>query len=157
MFWKHVDHALIALGLVTAGLALGRGLGSTQAEPQLSAAVKGPGPRSLEATVFLPLADNDGRPFADDEWDRALVPLVTRFGGATLGAPQEGYWLGSDGRPRREPVRPVIVSFAPARLGEFRAAAHEVGRRLRQEAVYVRFHEPCVELLPVAGRRPAAD
>src|SRR5262249_25970512 len=39
-------------------------------------------------------------------------------------------------------------------LGEFREAVHVAGQRLGQEAMYVRFEEPRVDLIPVAVARP---
>src|SRR5262245_35024573 len=46
--------------------------------------------RRWEATVLLPLADNEGQSFADVTWQEALAVLVTPFGGATLGEPLDG-------------------------------------------------------------------
>jgi hypothetical protein len=110
-----------------------------------------PAARHWEATVFLPLADNRGRSFTETTWHEALARLVTPFGGATLGEPREGCWLDARGRVCREQVRPVVVSFAPERLNEFRRAVHDVGRCLGQEAMYVRFEEPFVDLIPVGA------
>ena len=106
-------------------------------------------PRRWEATVYLPLADNQGRPFAEADWQAALERLVVPFGGATLGQPLEGCWLDDRRRMCREPVRPVVVSFAHGRLEEFRRVVHHVGQHLGQEAMYVRFEEPHVQLIPV--------
>jgi hypothetical protein len=106
-------------------------------------------PRRLEATVYLPRHADDGKPFPDGLWDEALSLLVKEFGGATLGPETEGCWLGADGNVRRERVRPVVVSFEPDRLPAFRRTLNEVGRVLGQEAMYVRFEEPRVEVLRV--------
>jgi hypothetical protein len=106
-------------------------------------------PRHLEATIFLPLTGHADRPFTEAEWHKAVDLLVAEFGGATLGAPQEGCWRDSEGRLQREPVRPVIVSFEHERLADFRRTIDEVGRRLGQEAIYARFEEPRIELRPV--------
>jgi hypothetical protein len=106
-------------------------------------------PRRLEATIFLPLIGHADRPFTEAEWHQAVNLLVAEFGGATLGAPQEGCWRDAEGRLQREPVRPVIVSFAPERLADFRRTIDEMGRRLGQEAIYARFEEPRIELRPV--------
>ncbi|HVK18732.1 MAG TPA: DUF1772 domain-containing protein [Fimbriiglobus sp.] len=122
--------------------------GRTPIDWPADAAVE-PAPRRLEATVYLPLTDNEGQPFTETTWHEALERLVAPFGGATLGEPQEGCWLDARGRMCRERVRPVVVSFAPERLGEFRRAVHGVGQRLGQEVVYVRFEEPRVDLIPV--------
>jgi hypothetical protein len=105
--------------------------------------------RRLEATVLVPLVDNDNKQIEPENWQDAVEPLVRGFGGATLGAPAEGRWVDGTGRLRREEVRPVVVSFEAHRLEEFRRAVHEVGRRLGQETMYVRFEEPRIELLPV--------
>jgi hypothetical protein len=106
--------------------------------------------RRWEATVYLPLVDNADQPLSDDDWLEAVGPLVNGLGGATLGAPVEGCWRDTTGRLRREPVRPVTVSFEPHLLKDFRRALDAVGRRLGQEAIYVRYEEPRVELRPVA-------
>jgi hypothetical protein len=111
----------------------------------------GPAPRCWEATVYLPLADNEGRSFAEAAWREALEGLVAPFGGATLGEPQDGCWVDPRGRVCRERVRPVVVSFAPDRLDEFRHAVRGAGTRLGQQAMYVRLEEPRVELVPVGA------
>jgi hypothetical protein len=131
-----------------------RGRGPCPPGVPAEAAAEGPVPRRLEATVLLPLADNDGRPFAEAAWQEALDELVAPFGGATLGPPLEGCWLDARQRVCREPVRPIVVSFAPERLNEFRHAVHNVGKRLGQEAMYIRFEEPRIELLIVGAARP---
>jgi hypothetical protein len=102
-------------------------------------------PRRLEATIVLPVVDNNGRPL-DAPWQAALELLTKEFGGATLGPAQEGCWRDGQGKLRREPVRPVVVSFERGRLGRFREVLDEVGRKLGQEAVYARFEEPRVEV-----------
>jgi hypothetical protein len=145
---------LIGAGLLLTGFAVGRFVvpspvlkaGSAQ---QMDLAGQPPR-RSLEATVYLPLADNQGQAFTQQRWDEALEVLVVTFGGATLGPPQEGCWLDVEGQMQREPIRPVIVSFAPQRLSEFRKAIHDVGRHLGQKAIYFRREESRVELIPVA-------
>jgi hypothetical protein len=113
----------------------------------------GPAPRCWEATVYLPLADNAGATFTAVTWQGALDELVIPFGGATLGEPQDGCWVDPRGRVCRERVRPVVVSFAPDRLDEFRHAVRGAGTRLGQQAMCVRLEEPRVELVPVSGDR----
>jgi hypothetical protein len=146
---------LIGAGVLTAGIAVGRytvparDLAVRPNDVPAEVGVGEPAPRRWEATVYLPLSDNQGRAFAERAWHEALEALVTPFGGATLGQPQEGCWLDARRRVCREQVRPVVVSFAPDRLDEFRRAVHGVGKHLGQEAMYVRFEEPRVELIAV--------
>ena len=106
-----------------------------------------PAATHFEATVYLPLADNSGRSFPNEVWEQALAGLVTPFGGGTLGEPQEGCWVGADGRLVRERVRPVVISFAPARADQLRSAVRRLRQDLSQEAVYVRYGETRVELI----------
>jgi hypothetical protein len=58
-------------------------------------------PNAVEATVYLTLADNTGRPFPEGLWDQALALLVTPFGGGDRRRPARGV-LGR----RRRPTRP---------------------------------------------------
>jgi hypothetical protein len=114
-------------------------------------------PRRIEATVFLPLVDNDDHPFPEDAWRDVLGLFADKFGGATLGPSLEGCWRDDAGRLRREPVRPVVVSFDPEHLARFRQVLDAAGSRLGQEAVYVRFEEPHVELRRVPDRPPKSE
>jgi hypothetical protein len=106
-------------------------------------------PASLEGTIYLPLNDNQGAAFTDDELQAAIKPLVRQFGGATLGGKRRGFWLADDRRVQSEPIQLLTVSFPRGRLSAFRQAVAEVGRRLGQQSMYVRFEEPRVELVAV--------
>jgi len=108
-------------------------------------------PRRWEATVYLPLADNNGKPFTEQDWNDALGILVTECGGATLGFRREGVWVDDRTKTRREEMRAVIVSFPHDRLDSFRRALLDAGRRLGQEAMFVRLEEPRIEILTVPG------
>lgn len=132
---------LLGVALFAVGLAVG-GLG-VYAWDHRSA---GP-PRQLEATVFLPTQDRHGTPFPDGRWQEAVKLLVAAAGGATVGPPQEGWWQTDSSTVVHEPVRPVIVSFPRDVLPRFRQATLEVGRLLEQQAIYVRYEEPRVELI----------
>jgi hypothetical protein len=113
--------------------------------------------RVWEATVFVPVVDSEGQRFNEPDWQRALDILVADFGGATLGNEQEGWWLDARKQIHREAVRPVTISFARSRLEEFRTSVREVGRRLRQESMYVRLEEPRVEVLTVPVENSEKD
>lgn len=102
-----------------------------------------------EATVYLPMVDNDGRRFTSEEFQVALHVLVNGIGGATLIEEREGYWLDSGKNLCREPVRPVLVSFTYGQLDAFRTTVREVGRRLGQAVIYYRLEKLHVEMLAV--------
>jgi hypothetical protein len=143
-FVKFVPRGLLGVVLFAAGLAVG-GLGVYTWEHRPSSL-----PRRLEATVLLPTQDDKGAAFPDERWQEALRLLVDECGGATVGPPQEGWWQDDSKSITREPVRPVVVSFPKDRLAGFRVAVTEAGRRLGQRAVYVRYEEPRLEILPIA-------
>jgi hypothetical protein len=113
--------------------------------------------RVWEATILVPVVDGNGQRFNEPDWQRALDILVADFGGATLGSEQEGWWLDSHKQVHREAVRPVTISFDRHRLDEFRSSVREVGRRLRQEAMYVRLEEPRVEVLTIPVENSEKD
>jgi hypothetical protein len=74
---------------LVAALINGRSVGP-QVQPsdaRAEAVADSPVPRRWEATVYLPLADNQGRQFSEAVWQEALEGLVVPFGGATLGHP----------------------------------------------------------------------
>jgi hypothetical protein len=146
---KHRRRVLWGLGLFLAGLLLG----GTAVFFWMRAEEEGLPPRRWEATVYLPLTDNAGKPFSEQDWDDAVGILVAESGGATLGFKREGIWVDERKHTRRESVRAVVVSFPRDRLANFRRALVEAGRRLGQEAVYVRLEEPRVEILTVPAKK----
>jgi hypothetical protein len=153
---------LPALGCMAVGFVLGgSALVGWDRAPRLGAdppaKVEEPPPRSWEASVYLPLTNNQGKRFAEADLQAALTLVVRRFGGATFAEEWEGYWLNDQQRLQREPVRRLIVSFDRSRLGEFRQVLRAVGRRLGQQAVYFRLEEPRVELLRVARDEPEKE
>jgi hypothetical protein len=136
------------LGWFLLGTAAGAGIVQMVHRPAAPVPSELP-PRRLEATVFLPLVDHEGRALPEAEWQSGVDVFVERFGGATLGARCEGCWRDAQGKPSREPVRPVVVSFEAGRLPEFRQSLLAVGRLLKQDVLYTRYEEPRIELLRV--------
>jgi hypothetical protein len=143
-------HKLMGLAFFLAGIAVGGLIMLAWEEHQAAS-------RRWEATAYVPLVDNDGKPFAESEWQEALHVLVSDFGGATVGPPQEGWWLDDGRQVHREPVRPVTVSFERSRLADFRRSIRAVGQRLGQQEMYVRLEEPRIEVLPVASGLPGKE
>lgn len=99
-----------------------------------------------EATLYLP-APVAGHPHLnDDAWKAALAEFTRPFGGATLVGPVEGLWHAEDGKLASEAVRPVVVSFPAELLPEFKERLKALRQRLNQEALYIRYERPLVEL-----------
>jgi hypothetical protein len=139
---------LIGLGLITLGIFLGAAgvllWQNVQEPPGMSPAAPG---RQYEATVYLPLQDNHGKEFPQEEWLAAIDILVQEFGGATLAEKHQGFWVNGHNAVQREPVQLLKITFDPDRLDRFRQKVREVGWRLGQESMYVRFEEPRVEMI----------
>jgi hypothetical protein len=153
---KLLARGLFSTSLFLSGLFLG-GFTVQRWEDHYPRAVEELPPRVWQATVYLPLVDNAGQPFSDELWQEAVEVFVSRFGGATLGGPQDGRWLDAQERVHREPIRPVVISFERRKLGDFRRTLREVGERLGQEAMYVLLEEPRVELVQVGPERSEKD
>ncbi len=130
---------LLAIGAIAGGMFVGY-----QAKPSHANLS-----HRLEATIHLPTRGNPDHPFTERQWDDAVALLAKEFGGATLGAECEGCWIDGQGLMQREPVRLVIISFEAGRLGRFREVVRETGRRLGQEALYIRYEEPGIDILGV--------
>jgi hypothetical protein len=106
-------------------------------------------PASLEGTIYLPLNDNHGIAFTPEQLEEAIKLLIRQMGGATLGDKRRGFWLANDQRVQSEPIQLLTVSFPRGRLDDFRKAVTDMGRRLGQQSMYIRFEEPRIELLDV--------
>ncbi len=89
--------------------------------------------------IFLPIADNDGRPFPREMFHALREELTARFGGATVyaQAPAQGFWAASDGTSRDDIV---IFEVMCDRLDEpwWRARREALESEFRQEEVIVR-------------------
>jgi hypothetical protein len=138
---------LIGMVLLAVGMVLGAvGILLWQSVQEWAPGKETAPPRMYEATIYLPLQDNQGVEFHREEWLAAIEILIQDFGGGTLGARQEGFWQSGE-HIQREPVQLLTISFERERLGRFREKVREVGRRLGQDSVYVRFEEPRIELI----------
>jgi hypothetical protein len=94
--------------------------------------------------IFLPLADNEGRPFGREAFRDVREELVERFGGLTAftRAPAEGLWADEDGG---QPVKDDIVVFE-VMDGRFdrtwwRAYRERLEARFRQDEILIRATE----------------
>lgn len=93
--------------------------------------------------VFLPLADNQGRPFAVALYNQVQDELLQRFGGLTLygQSPVRGYWLDhSQARPavRRDALLLLEVMVVELDAAWWRAYRQQLEQRFAQKTLLVR-------------------
>jgi len=97
--------------------------------------------------ILLPLADNDGKPFAADLHGQVRDELVEHFGGVTAftRSPAEGLWKeGGDGASRDDIIIFEVMADWLDRSW-WRGYRAELERRFAQDEIVVRAIE--VELL----------
>ncbi|RUU08296.1 hypothetical protein EOD10_28970 [Mesorhizobium sp. M7A.T.Ca.TU.009.01.3.2] len=90
--------------------------------------------------ILLPRADNDGRPFEREAFDRVKEELAARFDGVTayLQAPAEGLWRkGADSAIDEIVIFEVMAEEAD--LSDWCARRSELERRFRQDRVIIRY------------------
>lgn len=90
--------------------------------------------------ILLPRADNDGKPFAREEFDRVKEDLASKFDGVTayLQAPAEGLWhQGGQGGGDDIVIFEVMVQQID--LADWRDRRTELERRFRQDMVIIRY------------------
>jgi hypothetical protein len=92
--------------------------------------------------ILLPRADNDGQPFAPEDFDRVKEELAGRFQGVTayLQAPAEGLWR-KGGRSDHDHIVIFEVMADELDLCDWRARRAGLERRFRQHRVIIR-HMP---------------
>lgn len=90
--------------------------------------------------ILLPRADNDGRPFAREEYDRVKEELLRHFEGVTayLQAPAEGLWRQGGETDADEIVIFEIMVEEPD-LVDWRRRRAELERRFRQDTIIIRY------------------
>jgi hypothetical protein len=154
---KPVRLFVLLAAVFVAGVALGAVAILFLTERQRAAESSESVPRRCEATVYLPLHDNNDRPFLKEKREQAISVFVVQFGGATLTDRVEGCWRDGNGAVRYEPIQLLVVSFEPWRLDEFRHVLEQAGRLLDQEEMYARIEEPRILRLPITGQSSAKD
>lgn len=89
--------------------------------------------------ILLPRADNKGRPFEREDFDRLKEELATQFGGVTayLQSPAEGLWRQGAGSDIDEIVVFEVMT-EEVDLADWRARRSELERHFRQDKVIIR-------------------
>ena len=97
--------------------------------------------------ILLPLADNEGKPFAAGLHSAVRDELAEHFGGVTAftRSPAEGLWKEGDGEPDRDDIVILEVMADWLDRGWWRDYRAQLEARFRQEEIVVRARE--IELL----------
>lgn len=97
--------------------------------------------------ILLPLADNEGKPFAAELHATVREELVEHFGGVTAftRSPAEGLWKEGGSEPGRDEIVILEVMADWLDRGWWRNYRTELERRFRKDEIAVRARE--VELL----------
>ncbi len=90
--------------------------------------------------ILLPRADNTGRPFDRQEFDRVKEELAADFEGVTayLQAPAEGLWRES-GQTDNDDIVMFEVMAQEIDLQDWQRRRTELERRFRQDKVIIRY------------------
>jgi hypothetical protein len=90
--------------------------------------------------ILLPVADNSGRSFSQEEFDLVKQELAQRFKGVTafLQAPAEGLWRHEDGSDRdRIVIFEVMVEDVD--IADWRRRRTDLERQFRQDRIVIRY------------------
>jgi hypothetical protein len=90
--------------------------------------------------ILLPRADNTGRPFDREAFDRLKEDLAADFEGVTayLQAPAEGLWR-EGGQTDNDDIVIFEVMTEEIDLQDWRRRRSELERRFRQDKVIIRY------------------
>ncbi|WP_376706041.1 hypothetical protein RQ479_29635 [Mesorhizobium sp. ISC25] len=90
--------------------------------------------------ILLPRADNSGRPFPKQEFDRIKEELAQQFAGVTafLQAPAEGLWR-QGGECSNDEIVIFEVMTEEIDLRAWRTRRADLERRFRQDEVIIRY------------------
>ena len=90
----------------------------------------------MKFTTLIPTRHNDGTQVEQRELQDILQEFWTNYGGATVEAKVQGYWL-DDGTLYEDECLKIVVSCGNERLAEVEQHLIKIGQRLKQEAMYL--------------------
>jgi hypothetical protein len=98
----------------------------------------------MQFITYLPTHYNDGTQVPESEIQDIIRELFDAFGGATISGTVEGYWKDTaTGQAFTDESWRVEIATERERLAEVQTIVLEIGKRLRQEAMYleVRYYD----------------
>jgi hypothetical protein len=88
-------------------------------------------------TTIIPKRRNNGKPIKVAELNDIMQSLAEQFGGATLEGETQGIWIDEEARRTyKDTGIRVTVACKREQIGQAETAVIEIGRRLRQKAMY---------------------
>ena len=92
--------------------------------------------------IFLPLADNEGRRFGRELYERVRKELIERFGGLTAftRSPAEGLWT-DEGETTRDDIVIFEVMADALDRGWWSQYRRQLEQRFAQEVILIRAGE----------------
>lgn len=97
--------------------------------------------RARRYDLFLPLEDNEGRPFEDDQFDQVERRLLARFGGLTAQQrdfPLKGIWQGETRLYLDQVIILTVLDFRRAGSARFLAGLKKLLlRAFAQEEILI--------------------
>lgn len=90
----------------------------------------------MKFTVLIPLADNNGKPFAKAKLAAIADRFSETFGGSTVEGPVSGTWKNAAGELARDQLLKLTVVTSNNREDEARRMARRLCRELKQDAIY---------------------
>ena len=90
----------------------------------------------MKFTTLIPIRYNDGTPIDPGDLQDIQSEFWHKYGGATFENTVQGYWL-DDGTLYQDECLKIVVSCDNDRLHEVEQHIIQIGKRLRQEAMYL--------------------
>jgi hypothetical protein len=92
-----------------------------------------------EYMLLVPVNDNEGQPIAEHVRAALDMYILESFGGLTIGAPVQGYWLDDTGNTHMDDMLPYYIAVPTnTPFAALEELANWIGIATRQMAVYMR-------------------
>jgi hypothetical protein len=101
----------------------------------------------IKVTLLLPLADNNGKEFPKRDIDSILYLLRQIAGGFTSDGLTNGEYTMDNGDIACDVCKRVFVIVERDKLDSLRSLAALAAKQLRQESIYIEYHETNVEFV----------
>ena len=101
----------------------------------------------LKLITLIPTKYNTGEKVGREIFQRFETRLIEIAGGFSSEGFVEGGWEGPDGKIYRDKTRKYSIAADEAKIEELKTLIKEIGKELKQEAMYVEISRPEIEFL----------